>query len=126
MVIILRQRVYGRETVEGRREVAGLEVVGGCRFVPFLAAVLVRALGRAGREGGRKYGSGCNIDFHTIRVVVVRHQGTSARVRQHAVVPKMVFQVPDVRESRVPRPGRRRDRGEVSGVRKGSILPHSE
>ena len=43
-VILFRQRVHRRETVEGRREVAGLEVVGGCRFVPFLAAVLVGAL----------------------------------------------------------------------------------
>ena len=83
--------------VEGRREVASLEVVGGCRFVPFLDAVLVRALGRAGRESGRKSRSGRNTDLHTVRVVVVRLQGTSARVRQHAVVPQVVLQVPDVR-----------------------------
>ena len=83
--------------VEGRREVASLEVVGGCRFVPFLAAVQVGAVGHAGKErvGGIR---GRDADLRTVRTVMVRGQGGTPLVRQHTVVTQVVLQVPQVFE----------------------------
>ena len=75
---------------------ARFEVIGRSRVSPLLAAVQAGAVFGARRKGIR-LGGGCYGNLFSVRIVVVKRDGVATPVRQHAVVPQVVLQVPDLR-----------------------------
>lgn len=94
---------------------ARFEVIGRSRVSPLLAAVQAGAVFGTRRKGIR-LGGGCLGDLFSVRIVAVKRDGVAAPVRQHAVVPEVVSQIPDMRVRRTSRPGRGRNGSVVAGI----------